>query len=156
MKAGLAVDRKSVGQALTDGNNERRAGKVEETGEEECFESQKKQVLKELCRFAKSCRKHGLEIAIVGIETHCQTLIYEYLPFEKCRGGHVLREEPQLSGGRNSEEILKTHGNLLFMDGQQEVIVEWRVVGAGQEQGSSTELCEDNGIDWGPCCVFEK
>ena len=35
MKAGLAVDRKSVGQALTDGNSERKAGKAEEQGEEE-------------------------------------------------------------------------------------------------------------------------
>lgn len=112
------MDRRSVGQALTDGNSERRAGKAEEQREEECFESQKEQVLKELCRFAKSCRKHGLEMAIVGMETHCLTLIYEYLPFEKCRGGHVLREKPQLSGGRNSEEILKTQRNLLFMDGQ--------------------------------------
>lgn len=29
-------------------------------------------------------------------ETHCLTLVYIYLPFEKCRGSHVLGEEPQL------------------------------------------------------------
>ena len=111
------MDRKSVGQALTDGNSERRAGKAEEQGEEECFESQKEQVLKELCRFAKSCRKHGFEMAIVGMETHCLTLIYEYLPFEKCRGGHVLRKSPSYQEAETKRRY-RRQGNLLFMDGQ--------------------------------------
>lgn len=34
--------------------------------------------------------------------------------------------------------------------------MKWRVVGAGQEQESSTELFEENVTDQDPCCVFEE
>ena len=81
-------------------------------------------------------------MAIVGMETHCLTLIYEYLPFEKCRGGHVLREKPQLSGGRNSEEILKTeefaiYGWAVTRGLEKEVathssVLAWRIPGTGE------------------------
>ena len=43
-------------------------------------------------------------MAIVGMETHCLTLMYEYLPFEKFRGGHAIREEPSYQEGETQSK----------------------------------------------------
>lgn len=54
--------------------------------------------------FGNGCGGYGMH------QTHCLSLVYEYLPFEKHWGSHVLSVEPQLLGGRNSELTLKKGG----------------------------------------------